>query len=83
MCVSSGFVQTEGSSDIESIKDVTFIPCTHILPDKLLFDHATGIGEVELEHVSTRFNVYSEGERIAVGLGKAPNPTIVVILIIF
>ena len=82
MCVSSGFVQTEGSSDVESIKDITFIPCAYILPDKLLFDHSTGIREVELEHVSTRLNVYSERERIAVGIRNASSSSAIIVVLI-
>ena len=84
MCVSSGFIKTESSSDVKSIKDVSFSPRPYVLPDKLLFDHAAGIGQVELKDVTARFNVYPQGKCIPVRIGKCPiTSTIVVILVIF
>ena len=80
MCASSGFIKTEGSRDVESIKDIPFLPSTNVLPDKLLFYHASGIGEVKLKYVATRFNVYTKRECIAVRIGKSSIGFVVIVI---
>ena len=51
------FIQTKTPSDVKSVKYATIAPLFGSLGNKLAFNHTSGIGEVKLKDVSTRFNI--------------------------
>ena len=61
-------VKAECSRNVESIVDVTIFPGSGGLPDEMLFDHPSGIGEMQLEYVPSCLNIHPDGDGIVIGI---------------
>lgn len=57
-------LQGEGSSDVESEVNASLSPLTDGFRDEGLFKHSLGIAQLELEHMSARFQFNSTRKRL-------------------